>query len=166
MAQTTITLQNAERYSAALRRMAVEGRQEFGQLLEAEGMSLLALVQREIVALQVVDTRRLLNSFDKGSGGNIWTLSNGGLTLDVGTNVKYAQAVNDGHRQKKRWVPGTWSGNKFTYEPGAKTGMMLKEKFVPGKPYWDTAIRMFEQIFNTEVETWFRNRVAGWRSEL
>jgi hypothetical protein len=178
MARTEVRLVNGERYARALAQMSANAKRDFSILLEAEGMSLLDLVQQKIIALQAVDYRRLLNSFDKGSQGNVWELSNGGLTLTVGTNVKYAQAVNDGHwtvknkfsriigGRKARWVPGVWSGNRFIYRPGADEGMLLKEKFIQGKPYWDQALNMFEAIFNQEVEEWFKNRVHDWERDL
>lgn len=52
--------------------------------------------------------------------------------IEVYNNTEYAAHVEWGHRQKKRWVPGHWNGDQFVYEPGAKTGMMLKEKFIEG----------------------------------
>jgi hypothetical protein len=137
---------------------------EVPRWLEANGFQFLEEVQREIIRLGVVDTRRLLGSFTKGGGENIWQISNGGLTLLVGTNVKYAQYVNDGHKQHKRWVPGYWQGDKFTYSPGSNTGMLLHEKRVEGKPYWDNGViifeRMFEESFRRKLEEW-TNRLGG-----
>lgn len=56
--------------------------------------------------------------------------------IDVYNNTKYAAHVEYGHQQKKRWVPGEWKGTskdrQFVYKKGAKTGMMLQEKTVPG----------------------------------
>lgn len=56
--------------------------------------------------------------------------------IDVYNNTKYAAHVEYGPQQKKRWVPGEWKGTskdrQFVYKKGAKTGMMLQEKTVPG----------------------------------
>ena len=56
--------------------------------------------------------------------------------ISVYNNTKYAAHVEYGHQQKKRWVPGEWKGTskdrQFVYKKGAKTGMMLQEKTVPG----------------------------------
>lgn len=56
--------------------------------------------------------------------------------IDVYNNTKYAAHVEYGHQQKKRWVPGEWKGTskdrQFVYKKGAKTGMMLQEKTIPG----------------------------------
>jgi len=134
--------------------LADDAKRDFTTFLEGEGFKLLDIVQDKIIGMEVVDTRRLLNSFDKGGNDNVWTIKNGGLTLEIGTNVEYAAFVNDGHRQKRRWVPGRWNGDKFIYDPSSNTGMMLTERFVPGKPYWDNAIATFERIFQQDGQQW------------
>lgn len=71
---------------------------EYAMWLEAMGMEFLDLIQDEIIRTGTVDTRRLLNSFGKGTasssigGGSdhVWELNEGGLSLLVGTNVDYA----------------------------------------------------------------------------
>lgn len=133
---------------------------------DAMGMEFLDVIQDEIIRKGVVDTRLLLNSFQKSTKGNVWKISDRGLTLEVGTNVKYAQYVNDGHWTVKsssrgafntkggvaRWVPGVWQGSKFVYKKGAKTGMLLKQKFVPGYHYWESAMVIFEKIFQASLD--------------
>lgn len=127
--------------------------------LEAMGMEFLDLIQDEIIRTGTVDTRRLLNSFEKGDRENYWSASDGGLTLDVGTNVHYASYVNDGHftidpskGKDRRWVPGYWSGDRFRYDPGADTGMLLKFTWVDGTGYWDSALAIFDRIFEKGLE--------------
>ena len=71
-----------------------------------------------------VDTGRLRNAWNR-------TQPVGG-SIEIYNNSEYAAHVEYGHRQKKHWVPGYWSGNHFTYDPSAKTGMMVKDKFVEG----------------------------------
>lgn len=134
-----------------------ELKEQFGLWLEAMGMEFLDLIQDEIIRTETVDTRRLLNSFDKGNGQNVWQLSHGGLTLEVGTNVEYAQAVNDGHWTTpngvaQRFVPGHWSGSRFNYDPSANTGMVLRRRFVQGKHYWDSALAIFDKMFEKSLE--------------
>lgn len=54
----------------------------------------------------------------------------------------YAAYVNYGHSQQPgRFIPGTWNGSKFRYNPSAKTGMVLKKSFVPGKHFVEPSIR-------------------------
>ena len=132
-------------------------RKEFEKWLDGIGMEFLRIVSEEIIHRKVVDTRLLLNSFTKGNAGNVWTASEGGLTLEVGTNVEYAQWVNDGHKLNppgvdKRWVPGYWNGDRFVYQPGAKTGMLLKQQWVEGKHYWEAAVRIIERMLPTLIE--------------
>lgn len=69
-------------------------------------------------------TSQLKNAWDR-------TQSTGGR-VEVYNNTEYAAHVEWGHRQKKRFVPGYWKGDQFVYDPSAKTGMVLKEKFVDG----------------------------------
>ncbi|EJA0855076.1 HK97 gp10 family phage protein [Listeria monocytogenes] len=133
--------------------------EKFKEWLEASGMAFLDIVQDEIISSETVDTRRLLNSFSKTSAGNVFVMSGSGMSLEVGTNVDYAWYVNDGHftinpnsGKDRRWVPGYWKGDKFTYDPGAKTGMMLTMKWVDGTNYWDTAISIFDTLFQTGMD--------------
>ncbi|MEK4030698.1 HK97 gp10 family phage protein [Pseudobacillus sp. FSL P4-0506] len=127
-------------------------KKEFGLWLEGMGMDFLALIQDEIIRTETVDTRRLLNSFSRGDSESVWSINSGGLTLEIGTNLKYAGYANDGHFQRKRFVPGYWRGDRFVYDPGANTGMMLREKWVEGSHYWDNALVIFERIFERSLE--------------
>lgn len=82
-------------------------REELETYLEAVGFDFLRVVQDEIVRRKVVDTRLLLSSFERGGSGNVWQLEDNGLTLEVGTNVKYAKFVEDGHwTNPKGWLCG------------------------------------------------------------
>ena len=127
-------------------------RKEFELFLEAIGNEFLRVLQDEIIRRKVIDTRQLLASFEKGSAGNVWSIEQGGLTLEVGTNVSYAGYVNDGHWTNtkgvaRRWVPGYWSGDRFIYDPSANTGMLLKQKWVEGAHYWESALRIIDRIY-------------------
>ena len=47
--------------------------------------------------------------------------------------MEYASYMEEGFYQKGGWVPGIWKSNgKFQYVAGAKTGMMVKEKWFEG----------------------------------
>lgn len=133
-------------------------RKEMELYLEAVGFDFLRVVQDEIVRREVLDSRLLLASFEKGNDGNVWELTDGGLTLEVGTNVSYAGYVNDGHWTnakgvERRFVPGYWQGDRFIYDPGAKGGMLLKQHWVEGKHYFESALRIYEKIFQESAET-------------
>jgi len=99
-------------------------RREFELFLEGLGNEFLRILQDEIVRREVVDSRQLLASFERGGDGNVWSIEEGGLTLEVGTSVSYASYVNDGHWTntngvERRFVPGYWEGDRFIYDPSA-----------------------------------------------
>ena len=55
---------------------------------------------------------------------------------NIKSPAKYARYVNEGHSQQPgRFIPGTWKGDKFRYDPKAKTGMVLKASYVEGKHF-------------------------------
>lgn len=156
-----------DRYFQVVRKAAHgEFKKQIALWFEACGFEFLRVVQDEIIRRKVVDTRLLLNSFEKGQKDNVWKVSDNGLTLEVGTNVSYAEYVNDGHWTNKkgqisRFVPGVWKGSSFEYVKGAKTGMVLKQKWVEGAHYWEAAIRIFERIFEASVE----RKMVEWRDK-
>lgn len=118
-----------------------EFKKELVNFMEGLGYEFLRIVQDEIIRKQTVDTRLLLNSFSKGEQDNIFVLNEGSMTIEVGTNVKYAEYADKGHwlnpkGVNTRFVPGYWQGEHFIYEPGAKTGMLLKQKWIEGSHYW------------------------------
>lgn len=132
-------------------------KKEMSEWVESLGTELLRITEDEIIHRNVVDTRLLLRSFTKGDANNIWEVSDNGLTLEIGTHAHYASYVNDGHWTNPkgvdmRFVPGVWNGEKFQYIPGAKTGMVLKQHWVEGRHYWDSALRIFEKMFPDFVE--------------
>lgn len=142
-------------------------RKELDLFLEGIGNEFLRVVQDEIVRRQVMDSRLLLASFEKGTDGNVWELTDGGLTLEVGTNIEYAGYVNDGHWTnskgvEKRFVPGYWEGERFIYDPSAKTGMVLKQKWVEGKHYWESALKILDAMFPTLLDTKLQEWIDGY----
>ncbi len=148
-------------FNAFIKRLksAADGdfRKELTVFLNGLGAEFLRLVEDEIIRRKVMDTRLLLASFHEGGEGNVWDFEDDGLTLEVGTNVEYAKWVNDGHWTnpkgvKTRFVPGRWEGDRFIYDPSARTGMVLKQKWVPGKHYFDSAVRILEKIFPNVLE--------------
>jgi hypothetical protein len=164
-----VRLDGVDKLIRKLRRVSDQNlQQQFALWLEASGFEFIDVIQDEVKRLQTVDTRRLLNSFDKGSTGNIWEIKNGGLTIQIGTNLKYAKIVNDGHWTNPqgvatRWVPGKWRGDRFEYDPGADTGMLLKQQWIEGQPYWDNALVIFKRLFAESFERKFSEWI---RSEL
>ena len=140
-----------------------EFEKELSRCLDAIAVEFLSYVQDFIIQAGSVDTRLLLNSFQKSGEGNVFIAQEGGLQIEVGTNVEYASFVNDGHWLNPRgvdmrWVPGEWQGERFIYQPGAKTGMLLKQKWIEGSHYFDDAIRLMErmapQFMERKIEQW------------
>lgn len=141
-------------------------RKEMELFLEGLGVEFLRLVEDEIIRRKVLDTRLLLASFHKGDSNNVWDISDGGLTLEVGSSLEYAGYVNDGHWTNKkgvqrRFVPGYWEGDRFIYDPSADGGMVLTQKWVEGKHYWDSALRILEKIYpellDAKLQEWLDN---------
>ncbi|MCY7775114.1 MULTISPECIES: HK97 gp10 family phage protein [Bacillus] len=137
--------------------------------LEAMGYEFLDIVQDEIMKTETVETRRLLNSFEKGDVDNIFSTTAGNLTLDVGTNLEYASFVNDGHftidpskNLDRRWVPGRWKGDRFEYDPAAETGMLLKFQWIDGSGFWDNALAIFERMFEKSLD----RKLQEWLDEF
>jgi len=106
--------------------------------LEALGMEFLQEIQNQIVEMGVVDTRRLLNSFDKGGEDSVWELTRQKLELRIGTNVEYARWVNDGH----------WT--------------VAQTSWVEGRPYFDVAFAIFKKLFEKSLE----RKMSEWMKRL
>ena len=140
-----------------------EFEKELSRFLDAIAVEFLSYVQDFIIQAGSVDTRLLLNSFQKSGEGSVFIAQEGGLQIEVGTNVEYASFVNDGHWLNPkgvdmRWGPGEWQGERFIYQPGAKTGMLLKQKWIEGSHYFDDAIRLMErmapQFMERKMQQW------------
>ena len=163
-----IDLSQLQAFAQKMQRYANESfKQELAALMKGIGADFLAIVQDVIIAEQIVDTRLLLASFGQGGPENIWNESDGGLTIEVGSGQEYAGFVNDGHHTTpagvaQRFVPGEWKGGRFQYQPGAKTGMMLKRKWVAGQHYWETALRQAKPI----VERAAHEAISRWIAQF
>ena len=154
-------------FSTHSKRQARGGfRKELELFLEGLGNEFLRIVEDEIIRRKVLDTRLLLASFHKGDGNNLWELTEGNLTLEVGSTLEYAGYVNDGHWTNpkgvdRRFVPGYWQGDRFIYDPTAEGGMVLKQHFVDGKPYFDSALRildkMLPEFLDKKLQEWLDN---------
>ena len=189
MANVTVDTGEFAAFFARIKQAAVgDFKKELELFLQGLGAEFLRIVQDEIIRRRVMDTRLLLASFQQGKDDGVWETSDGGMTLEVGTNVEYAGFVNDGgfynmtestpgafrtkNEGKKipkgtlvRFVPGHWRGDRFIYDPKAKTGMMLKQKWVEGKHYWEAAIRrleeMFPELLDAKLQQWLDGYFGG-----
>ena len=89
------------------------------------------------MGMRAIAQTKKLTPVDTGNLRNNWELSQvyrkgDELYVVLFNPTEYASFIEDGHMQHSRWVPGEWRGDRFEYIPGAKTGMMLKEKWIPG----------------------------------
>lgn len=165
MTTVEIDLSEWKEFFERVGKSEAEFKNEIKKFTEELGEEFLRIVEDEIIRLEVVDTRLLLNSFKKGGQDNIWSIEDNGFSVEVGTNVEYASYVNDGHWTntkgvKMRWIPGTWNGDRFVYTPGAKTGMLLKQKWIPGSHYFDSALNIMEKMIPQILE----EKLAEWMS--
>lgn len=118
-------------------------------------------------------TGRLAQSFTVGGTDNIFEVTAGGGSAVVryGSSCPYVVPVEEGYNQSNRvskatgrkpslWVPGSGSGKNFSYNPGAKTGMRLSGRFVPGQHMFQKSIpdtvEDVKRITKSEVERLFR----------
>ncbi len=145
---------------------AVQNR--FPEENKKELLKLAYMLNREILLEVPVDSGRLRASFSLDLGSNDSKESPTGegsegkaiMTGDsiaVGTMVSYASAVNEGFMVDKRFVPGTWSGEKFKYDPNANTGMMLHPQFVSGKHFMEKGFQAFEPKAKEDLEKFIQN---------
>lgn len=167
MAYAEFDLEGLKEYFARFRQAAQgDFRAECEQFLDGLGEEFLRIVQDEIIRRKVVDTSTLLNSFYKDADKSVWEMQEDGLLLEVGTNVQYAAYVNNGHWQcaegvKQRFVPGYWKdADHFVYDPSAKTGMLLKQKWINAQPYFDGAYHIMEKLYpellEKKMEQWVK----------
>lgn len=118
-------------------------------------------------------TGRLSQSFTVGGTDNIFEVTAGGgrAVVRYGSSCPYVVPVEEGYNQLNRvskatgrkpslWVPGRGSGTNFSYNPGAKTGMRLSGRFVPGQHMFQKSmpdtVEDVKRITKTEVERLFR----------
>lgn len=105
----------------------------------------------EISPLIPVDTSRLVSSFQVG----VVTPNE----AEIGTNVEYALYVNDGHVQHRRFLPISYlsAGGRGKYiQPGNTKGIMLKEKYIPGKHFFENGMRQAEPRLKTIGESFMQ----------
>lgn len=115
------------------------------RVVERLGEELLNAVIEEIGKQDLIDTGTMWNSFARGDSGNIWRFDGdrNAITLEVGSNLTYAEYLNDGYTiSKYHFVPGYWNGaGSFIYDPSAETGFMARPRSFLGRKYFDIAVK-------------------------
>lgn len=85
------------------------------------------------IAAEILIQAKNLTRVDTGNLRNRWFIKRGSNFFDVINGARYASAREFGYIQKPRWVPGVFTAaGKFVYQKGAKTGIMLTRKIIPG----------------------------------
>lgn len=163
MSQVSLDMSEIRDFFKTMKGAEGDFKKDLETFLDGIGNEFLRLVEEEIIRRKVMDTRTLLSSFHKGGGGNVWKIEDSDMTLEVGSSVEYAGYVNDGHWLNpkgvaRRFVPGYWEGHRFIYDPGADTGMLLKQKWVEGAHYFESALRimdrMFPELLGRKLDEW------------
>lgn len=107
----------------------------------------------EVIPHVPVDTSRLVDSI---------TIFGEGIPHDfveVGTNVKYALYVNDGHVQHKRFLPADKLsvGGKAKYLKNRnQKGIMLKESYINGSFFMEKGMQDAKPRLNRLVESFLQ----------
>lgn len=159
---TKMNIEELKRFSQKLEKAAsVDLKKQYAIWLETIGLEFLNIVQDEIIRLGVVDTRRLLKSFDKSDSDCVFEMNNRGLSLAVGTNVEYAVWVNDGHYVgSKKLTRKTKTGRKLALRN--IKNWVGRRKWVEGYHYFDISKVVFETIIAASME----KKVSKWLNEL
>ena len=101
-------------------------------------------IRREGLKLSALDMQRTVDLFspiDQGVLHKWFIAESSDSQYTIRSPAKYVGFVNYGHSQRPgRFVPGVWNGGKFRYNPGAKTGMVLKAPFVRGQHFVEKAV--------------------------
>ncbi|AYP68444.1 hypothetical protein HWB91_gp74 [Bacillus phage vB_BboS-125] len=146
-----ITTRGLEEWQKALLKMQHEGVDQMkDRILRTTGLR----IQEYLDDLTPARSGRLKGSMSAGHPDNVFKIQVGRTSyVFVGTSVEYAAAVNDGHTQRAgRFVPGFWSSGTFHYQPGAREGMVLTGKVIPGAFMFEKAQEYTEEDIPTIME--------------
>jgi hypothetical protein len=113
----------------------------FPQENQNELMSLGALLEAEIKLVTPVDNGELRRSIT-----HQLIDSN---TVEVGTDLKYGEYVNDGYMQQKRFLPA-----EYMQDCPNDKGVMLQEKFIEGQHFMENGLQSAEPQALQHIENW------------
>ena len=116
---------------------------------EKEMRKLGMIVESQIKPLIPVDTGRMRNSVFSHAINND--------TTEIVIATDYAEAVNNGHMMKKRFLPASYldnpSGRKYLKDGNTK-GIMLKAQFIKGIHFAEKSMQNSEPIIIAEIDRW------------
>ena len=110
----------------------------------------------QLVALDMQRTVDKLSPIDEGVLHKWFVAELSEDHATIKSPAKYVGPVNYGHSQRVgRFIPGSWNGDKFKYNPDSKTGMVLKQPWVEGQHFIEKAIThvtpRIDDHFNTAI---------------
>ena len=106
---------------------------DLNEYVDGMGFTFLGEVRREILRQQLVDTRLMVNSFQKGGLSNVWERTK--TAIEVGSAVEYVKYVNEGH----------WTVNN--------------KSFVPPTHFFDNAYRITERLLEADIQKKFHDSI-------
>ncbi|MBZ9615298.1 HK97 gp10 family phage protein [Clostridium estertheticum] len=115
---------------------------KFPEEKQKELLKLGLMFESEIKPLVPVDQGRLRASINSQVTGD---------TVETGTDVEYAQDVNDGHPQHARFLPAQYLKNCSNDK-----GVMLSEKFIEGKHFMEDGFQNLQPKVLPELEDWIQ----------
>jgi molybdopterin converting factor small subunit len=115
----------------------------FPEEKQKELLKLGLMMEAEIKPLVNVNTGRLRSSIN--------TQIVDSDSAETGTDVEYAQAVNDGHMQQQRFLPA-----QYIKKSPNPNGVMLSEKFIPGVHFMENGFQAFQGKTQPELERWIQ----------
>ena len=102
-------------------------------------------IRRRGLQLIALDTQRTvdkLSPVDEGLLHKWFVAELSDSQAVIKSPAHYVGFVNYGHSQTPgRFIPGSWNGDKFKYNPDSKTGMVLKQPWVEGQHFIENAIK-------------------------
>ena len=122
---------------------------------EKEMRKLGLIAESQIKPLINVDTGRARNStFSRAVNQD---------TEEIVCPVDYAEALNNGHMMKKRFLPASYldnpNGRKYLKDGNTK-GITLKAQFIKGTHFMEKGIQNSEPIIIAEIDRWL-NELMG-----
>lgn len=117
------------------------------------GMRCLAQTKK----LTPVDTGRLRETWEISDVNELGSY----LYISIFNNTEYASWVEDGHKQKHRFVPGSFLNGKFEYIPNYPTGMVLSDKYIPGEHMARISIEQVERNMPRRFNIAFKQFMAS-----
>ena len=90
--------------------------------------------------------------------GEIYCYDFGANEGSIQNGIRPALVIQANNFNANSPTPGSWEGDTFTYDPKAKGGMTLTQKWVPGAHYWESALRildsMLPSLLDQKLQTW------------